>query len=265
MPRVLPGLLIAALIGLAAGSLAGLLGIGGGVLLTPLFVLLLGMDQHRAQGVSLAALILPVGLPALLAYRKNGVHVHVRLVGMLLVGFVGGSAAGAWLAHQIASRELRWAFVAFLLVSAWRTFQGTVRGGADGPGDTSPTPVSHAKAARGILIGLIAGVLSGLLGIGGAIIILPLLERFVGLKRLEAQATTLAMLLPPIGLPALFIYAKEDTGLPWNVLGAVVVAFAIGAAGGGIYAQRISQKGAKRVYAGFLVVVALLLLLGPSK
>ena len=138
-------------------------------------------------------------------------------------------------------------------------------GAADGAVDKSRTPVSAAQAARGILIGLIAGVLSELLGIGGAIIILPLLERFVGLKRLAAQATTLAMLLPPIGLPALFIYAKEDSGLPWHLLAAVIVAFSVGAAGGGIYAQKISQKGAKRVYAAFLVVVALLLLIGKSK
>ncbi len=261
----MPDLLIAIIIGLAAGSLAGLLGIGGGVLLTPLFVLLLGMEQHRAQGVSLAALILPVGLPALLAYRKNGIHVHVRLVVMLLAGFVAGSAGGAWLAHRIASRELRWTFVAFLLFSAWRTFQGARGGADDDAADKAPTVVTHAAAARGILIGLLAGVLSGLLGIGGAIVILPLLERFVGLKRLEAQATTLAMLLPPIGLPALFVYAREDAGLPWHLLGAVVIGFSFGAGAGGFYAQRISQQGAKRLYAAFLVLVAVLLVVGKSK
>lgn len=62
---------ISSLIGFVAGGAAGLLGIGGGILLTPLFAMLLGMEQHRAQGLSLAALLPPVGLPALLQYRKT--------------------------------------------------------------------------------------------------------------------------------------------------------------------------------------------------
>ncbi len=68
------------LVGAAAGLLAGVLGLGGGVLIPPLLSLLLGLDQHSAQAVSLAALLPPVGYPALLGYRKHGVKVTWRLV-----------------------------------------------------------------------------------------------------------------------------------------------------------------------------------------
>ena len=85
------------LIGLCGGILFGLLGIGGGVVLVPAMVHLLHMDQHAAQGTSLFVLLPPIGLGALLEYRKKG-DVDFRAgilcaIGMLLGGYVGGLIA----------------------------------------------------------------------------------------------------------------------------------------------------------------------------
>lgn len=253
--------IISSLIGFVAGGAAGLLGIGGGILLTPLFVILLGMEQHRAQGLSLASLLPPVGLPALLQYRKNGIRIHPRVVGLLLVGFVGGSAAGAWLAHRIASRELRLGFVAFLIISAARTVQTALAERA-AEGDSAPTQVDASRALLSLPIGLVAGVLSGLLGIGGAILLLPALERFVGLKRLEAQATTLALMLAPIGLPAMWVYAKQGSDLDvWQAL-AVILGFGIGAMLGGAKAARIQPRMARLFFAAVQILAAISLIAG---
>src|SRR5436305_13081125 len=86
--------LIILLLGLGVGVLVGLLGIGGGVVLVPAMVYLLGMDQHLAQGTSLVSLLPPIGLGALRAYWKQGkVHLRpgtLRALGMLL-GAYGGS------------------------------------------------------------------------------------------------------------------------------------------------------------------------------
>ncbi|MBK6695956.1 MAG: hypothetical protein IPG50_27675 [Myxococcales bacterium] len=90
---------------------------------------------------------------------------------------------------------------------------------------------------------------------------LPLLKRFGRLSRLEAQATTLAMMLPPIGLPAVYVYAKEQGGLPWELLAAVAVGFSLGAGLGARVAGRVNARIATVVYAGFLVFMAFILVL----
>jgi uncharacterized protein len=244
-------LLVSGAFGALTGVVAGYLGIGGGAILAPLLILALGLDQHRAQGISLAALVPPVGLPALIAYRKIGVRVKPRLVALLVLGFVVGAPSGAWLAHRLGSRELRWLFVVFLLVSAWRA--------ALVPETDDDTP-SEPRVAFGAAIGFAAGVLSGLLGVGGGLIALPLLRSLVGLPRLEAQATTLAMLLPPLGLPAVFVYAQEEGGLPWGMLAAVGIGFAIGGFVGAHLAGRSSPAAARSLYAGFLVLMAIVLI-----
>lgn len=245
-------LVACALFGTIAGVLSGFLGIGGGAILPPLLVFALGIGQHRAQAISLAALLPPVGLPAVLAYRRQGVHFDARLVAYLVAGFVAGAAGGAWLAHRVPSRELAWLFAGFLALSAWRAVARV------------PEEEARARAAPphnrpwAIAIGAAAGILSGLLGIGGGLVALPLLRR-LGLGRLEAQATTLAMLLPPIGLPAVLVYATEQRGLPWPLLGAVGLGFAAGAAAGARLAGKANARAAAFVYAGFLVVMAIVL------
>jgi uncharacterized membrane protein YfcA len=89
--------IIVLIIGLCAGVLVGLLGIGGGVVLVPAMVHLLHMDQHAAQGTSLFVLLPPIGLGALLEYRKKG-SVDLRAgilcaIGMLFGGYIGGKVA----------------------------------------------------------------------------------------------------------------------------------------------------------------------------
>jgi uncharacterized protein len=105
------------LIGLCAGILVGLLGIGGGVVLVPALTHLLHMDQHAAQGTSLFVLLPPIGLGALLEYRKKGA-VDFRAgiycaVGMLIGGYLGGR-----IAVPMTSRTLTQFFGAFLMFSA---------------------------------------------------------------------------------------------------------------------------------------------------
>jgi uncharacterized protein len=224
--------------GITAGILSGFLGIGGGAILPPLLVFVLGIEQHRAQGISLAALVPPVGLPAVLAYQKSGVKVHVKLVTMLIFGFLIGAFAGAWLAHRVPSRELRYLFSGFLLLSAWRA----IRAKPDADDDNAPV---LASSVIGVPIGLFAGIMSGLLGVGGGLVALPLLRRFANLGRLK---------------PAVYMYSKEEGGLPWPLLAAVAVGFALGAGVGGRLAGRVNAKVASRIYAGFLALMAVALL-----
>ncbi len=254
-------LILTGAFGALAGTLSGFLGIGGGAVLAPLLVLAFHTEQHRAQGISLAALVPPVGLPAVLTYRRAGVTVRARLVGFLVLGFLGGAALGAYVAHRLPTRELGWLFAAFLGVSAIRAVLAARSSGARDAalslaGAEAPAPV---PALVGLGIGLTAGTMSGLLGVGGGLVALPLLRRFGGLGRLEAQATTLAMMLPPIGLPAVLVYSQEQGGLPWLQLAAVGVGFAAGAAIGAYGAGRVPERMANRAYAVFLAIMAVVL------
>jgi uncharacterized membrane protein YfcA len=249
-------LLLAALCGAVAGGIAGLLGIGGGAIIPPLLGLMLGVGQHEAQGISLAALLPPVGLPAVLAYRRSGVRIDVGVVGSLIAGFLGGGPAGAWLAHRLPERALAWLFAAFLLLLAVRT----LREEQEGLGSAPEPPRSRALAvAIALGVGFVAGGASGLLGVGGGIVVIPSLVRLLRYRRIQAQATSLAMLLPPIGAPAVIVYAKEQGGLPWGLMAAVAVGFALAAGLGARVATKLSPKASTRLFAGLLLSLALAL------
>jgi uncharacterized membrane protein YfcA len=82
------------LLGLAAGILGGMVGVGGGLIVVPALVFFFGFSQHEAQGTSLGLLVLPVALLGMLNYYKQG-YVDVRVVGLLAIGFLVGSYFGS--------------------------------------------------------------------------------------------------------------------------------------------------------------------------
>lgn len=104
-------------LGLAVGVLVGLLGIGGGVVLVPAMVYLLGLDQHVAQGTSLLILLPPVGLGALRQYWRSG-QVDLRAGVLCAIGIFAGGYAGAIFAIPFSSRGLKGLFGCFLMFAA---------------------------------------------------------------------------------------------------------------------------------------------------
>jgi len=102
------------LIGLAAGLLSGVLGIGGGVIMVPL-LLLLGYTQHQAQGTSLAAMLPPVTLLAVLQYSKAG-HVDWKMALVISASFIIGGLLGSKIAVAIDERMLKKIFGVLMLV-----------------------------------------------------------------------------------------------------------------------------------------------------
>ncbi|HXX65209.1 MAG TPA: sulfite exporter TauE/SafE family protein [Bacteroidota bacterium] len=103
------------LLGLAAGVLSGLVGIGGGVLIVPALVFLFGFTQHQAQGTTLALLVPPIGLLAAWAYYKEG-YVNIPAALLVCIGFVAGSYLGARLATGIPDAVLGRIFGGFLIL-----------------------------------------------------------------------------------------------------------------------------------------------------
>ena len=105
------------ILGLAAGVVSGLLGIGGGVLIVPCLVFIAGLSQHTAQGTTLALMVPPIGLLAAWTYYRQG-HVDVRIAALICLGFFFGGLIGAKFATAINATLLKRLFGAALLVTA---------------------------------------------------------------------------------------------------------------------------------------------------
>lgn len=103
------------LLGLAAGILSGLIGIGGGIIIVPALVLWFGMSQQLAQGTTLALLLPPIGILAVITYYKQGM-VDFRVAGLIILGFVIGGMLGAKIATGLTSPVLERIFGGVLLL-----------------------------------------------------------------------------------------------------------------------------------------------------
>lgn len=117
-------IITALLIGLAAGMLSGLVGVGGGIIMVPALVFFLQYTQHQAQGTSLAVLTLPVVILASLYYyhqcQKAGTPIDLKIVGLLGVGFIVGAFFGSKLALTIDQELLKKIFAVILFYTAFK-------------------------------------------------------------------------------------------------------------------------------------------------
>lgn len=108
-------ILIYLLLGIAAGTISGLIGIGGGVLLTPALVYIFGSSQHSAQGTTLALLVPPIGLLAAWSYYQEG-YVNVKVAALICLGFFLGGLLGAKFAVGLSDLILKRIFATGLIV-----------------------------------------------------------------------------------------------------------------------------------------------------
>jgi len=107
------------IIGLCAGILSGMVGVGGGLIIVPALVFFIGMNQHSAQGTSLGLLLLPAGILAVLNYYKAG-HIDLKVVGLLAVGFLAGGYFGSKWSLALPQDIVRKIFAIFLFYTAFK-------------------------------------------------------------------------------------------------------------------------------------------------
>jgi len=171
-------------IGLLAGLSSGLFGVGGGIIMVPLFVYLLKIDQKRAHATSLAAVI-PIALIGACGYWTHG-NVIWPAVLFVLAGAVCGAAYGASMLHRISLPLIQVLFGSLLLLSGLRLVWSA-----------APHEVFHGLASDVflVLMGLFSGTVAGLLGVGGGIFVVPALIATAGLTSLEARGTSLAVIV----------------------------------------------------------------------
>lgn len=174
-------------VGLLAGFLSGMFGIGGGIVIVPLLVLLAGFPRRLAAGTSLGAIV-PAALVGVASYAAAG-HVDWIVALILVVGSVVGVQVGAHLLHKLPVLAIRWAFIVFLGAVAASLF--FVVPSRDAVFTLDVLPIIGL-----VVLGFATGVLSGILGVGGGIVVVPMLILLFGQSDVVAKGTSLAMMIP---------------------------------------------------------------------
>lgn len=230
-------------LGVATGFMSGLFGVGGGILMVPGLVFLARFDQRRAHATSLAAM-LPMAIAGLVTYVIND-GIDWPLAGLLALGSVFGALVGTSLLTRLSKRALTIVFAVPLVIAAVRmTFEISAEGRA---------PLTLWTAIVIVAIGLVTSAIASLLGIGGGIILVPLLTVLFDVPPVIAKGTALAVILP-----------MSTVGTTRNRSNALVdfrAALALGVAGvvmapvGATVSNSISAQTSNALFAVLLAVV----------
>jgi uncharacterized protein len=181
-----PDWLGAAGIGLLAGLLSGLFGVGGGIVMVPLMVAWLGLDHRRASATSLLAIV-PIATASAAGYAVTGSVDPVAGL-LLLIGGVAGGQVGARLLPRTPIPTLQLWFGVLSIATALRL----VLGGSGGDAAVTGTAWEYVLL---ILVGVLAGTLAGLLGVGGGIVMVPGLVILAGADADTARGTSLLVII----------------------------------------------------------------------
>ncbi len=235
----------ALVVGGVAGLLSGLFGVGGGVLMVPALVLALGLDQRLAHGVSLTAVV-PIAVSGTVSFALAG-EVDWLVAGLLAIGAVGGAVVGTYFLRRLSSRALGFSFAALMLLTALRMVFDHSEAGGRGS-------IGLIAAACLVLIGLLAGVLAGLLGVGGGVIMVPAMVVGLDMASVLAKGTSLAVIIPTAAMGTWRNLRNGNTDL---VIGGVAgLAGMASAALGAKLSVGMSEVMSNGLFAGLLAVMA---------
>jgi len=241
-------------IGFTAGLLGGLLGIGGGALIVPALVFFLLFDQHRAHGTSLAVVIM-LSLVSVAGYYWHGNVDFLFALGLAVGGMIGAIIGGS-IVQKIKSRALRRLFSLFLVISGVKMLWDASMGhAAAGTVHIAQFTLTCALIATGA--GILTGCLSSLLGVGGGIVMVPVLTVLFRLPQATAQGTSLAAMLPIACTGMLKHRSLGNVDIrvaKWVALGA-----AIGAIIGATLANILNPSTLKLIFGIFIIVMAVLM------
>lgn len=241
--------IVGALIGLAAGILSGLFGVGGGSIMTPAIAVFLGVPPLQAVATPLPVIV-PTAAVGANNYRRAG-RVDWRAarlaVGPGLLGAVGGAFAADWVDSVGASHGLLLLTAAIVGWESFRIIRG--RDSAETP-DTSDEHPSWQFA----LTGLAAGLVSGLLGVGGGIVMVPVFTSLLGIPLKKALGTSLCVMIPVV-IPGTLIHGALGN-IDWAVAGVLVLGVMPGAWIGSKLALAARDRTLRLAVGSFLMAVA---------
>ena len=236
-------------VGLAAGLLSGLFGVGGGTVIVPLLVLFLGFDQRLAAGTSLAAIV-PTASVGVVSYALTGSVAWIPAL-ILAAGAVIGAQIGSWLLARIPQNALRWGFVGFLVVVIVMLFIVV-------PSREATLELSWGIGFGLAGLGLFTGIMAGLLGVGGGVLLLPVLIHGYGFSIRQAAGTGIVVLLASSCVGTFLQALRGNVHL--GVVIPLLVASSLSAQLGARLSRRLPPRAMRRGFAALcLATVGVLL------
>lgn len=234
-------------IGVLVGVFSGAFGVGGGLILVPVLVLLLGVAQKRAQATSLVMIVLAAATGGA-TYALAG-SVSWGAAPALIAGGLMGTWLGTSIVRRTPDRWLQLAFALLLIIAAVRLAwpQPVVAAGNE-PALSLPLLLGYLSA------GAAMGLLSAFLGVGGGIILIPVLIAFFGFSQTLAAGTSLIVMVPIALLGA--IRLSRDGYTDWQRGLGFGVTAAIGAVIGANLALTVPTSLVQRAFAVVLVIAA---------
>jgi uncharacterized membrane protein YfcA len=237
---------------LAIGLSLGLLGSGGSIITVPVLVYLVGQPEKIAIAGSLGV----VGTIALVGAVQNAARGRIEWRSVAWFGLPGmvGTYAGAWLSGYVTGAVQLTVFALVMLAAAVMMFRRS---------SYVPQTGSRRPLGKVVADGLAVGALTGFVGVGGGFLILPALVLLGGLGMHVAIGTSLAIIALNAFtgfLKHLHLLSAQGLTLDWSVLGTITLIGAIGSVAGSQFASRIPQATLRRVFAVFLVAMAVFIL-----
>ena len=231
-------------IGVGAGLLSGMFGVGGGILVVPALVLMLRFDQRLANGTSLGA-VLPISVASLVTYWSHD-NVDWPMALWLVIGALAGAILGTKWIHVLPRKVLGYLFAAMLIATAIRLFIPMTADGRDA--------ITAVTAIALVFIGLATGTLAGLLGIGGGVVMVPAMIVFFSELNVVAKGTSVAVIIPTSIMGTWRNWKADNIDLKV----AAIVGFGgiVSAVAGGVIADQMSEDLSNILFASLVLVVA---------
>lgn len=243
-------LFILLFIGIVAGILSGLVGVGGGIIMVPMFVYFLSYTQHSAQGLSLAIMLPPVTYFAVANYHKAG-EVNWKYSVLVALFFTLGGFLGSEIALSIDQDSLKKVFGTVMVFAGLKMIFEKKKN-ANPLVDIKNRPVTIILLG----IGILTGIISGLVGVGGGIVMVPLFVYILGFTQHNAQGLSLAVMLPPVTYFAVANYNNSEP-INWYFMAIIALLFSIGGNLGSRIALKIHQKSLKKIFGVLQLIIAL--------
>ncbi|RXG87529.1 sulfite exporter TauE/SafE family protein [Bradyrhizobium zhanjiangense] len=246
-------LLAGAGVGLVGGLTSGFMGVSPGGGLVIFSVLLLGAEQHVAQGTSLIAQVPPTGLAGVRRYWQSGKRSRLPWIGWIGLGFLIGGAGGGYAAAAVSDSVLQWTYVVYLVaLIALLILRRERKDGSNEAGDRNDLPWLPL-----LLIGMLAGFSSGFMGIGGGLAITVGLAAGLRLPQHQAQLISLIFSVIPTTVPPAWIYWSKGLMVGWPAIIGILAGLWIGTDLGARAANGVSKSMLRRMMIGFVALMAL--------
>lgn len=237
--------LVAFVLAIAVGISLGMLGSGGSIVMLPVLVYVAGIPAEQAVSMSLAVVGGTSLVGAILRFQRD--RFHLKATALFALSGMVGAYFGASLTHLVSQIVLMLIFSGLMLVVGTAMLFERRK----------PATPRETSSLRLLVVGSGVGVLTGFLGVGGGFLIVPALVFFAGIKLNKSIGASMAIIA--FNSAAGLLGHVQQLTIDWNLTGLFLLAALVGMVIGNRYSARATEKNLKRIFAWFVVTVAIVI------